>query len=191
MDIRQVIKWTLIVLTILVAPSARAEVITTSQSPIEVYRIHHDDQVSMPDHLAYLLLMQRMAAQSPEDNLADIQQHLDKEDTQALDFLDFMLESYSTMRSTNREVTHRMLCLHEQPRYEVGEAYAVLDVLDDIKETNLRKHLGRALIVLGPVEAEGLESWLADIKVAQRATTFPEHSVEDVIAKACNIVAQQ
>lgn len=169
--------------------------------PGEVYRVKYDRSIDMPNHLAYLSLMQNITQAQREAgreaNLDHIQMHLSLNRAQAAAFLEYVQTSYIEMIDTNRAVTNRMLCSGDKPKYEVNKAYAVLDVLDDIKETNLRKHFKRVLIDFGSETADELENWLTVIKTGsshhkydhRKVFEHSEQSVEDVISTACNLLA--
>lgn len=200
MDIKKTLKWTIPLLAIFAFQDASAN---QDGLPGDVYRAKYAFTRDMPDHLAYLSLMQNLSeaenAVGEEANIAHIQAHLSMEHDRAAQFLHFVLDSYSDMVETNRAVTNRMLCQGKMPRYEVNEAYAVLDVLDDIKETNLRKHYKRAMINFGSRNGEEITAWLDAIKTGASHHKYDhravyEHadaSVEKVISTACNLLAMQ
>ncbi|XOV90419.1 MAG: hypothetical protein ACFHX7_11185 [Pseudomonadota bacterium] len=199
MDTRQILKWTTAVLAVVVFQYSRAN--DTLTLPNDVYRVKYDRTESMPDHLAYLSLMQniRLAEQesSRADNIAHVQSHLSLSQERANLFLEFVIASYDDMTATNRAIASRMLCHGNRAAYANEEAYALLDVIDDIKETNLRKHYKRALINFGPETAEQLDMWLAVIKTGSSHHKYDhkqvfEHSnesVESVISTACSVLA--
>ncbi|HKI73598.1 MAG TPA: hypothetical protein VJ998_03085, partial [Pseudomonadales bacterium] len=109
----------------------------------------------------------------------------------------FMLSSYDNLVTTNRTVANRMLCRGNKPRYNDTQAYQALDVLDDIKDTNLRKHYRRALVNFGPDVAQALGKWLNQIKQDsahhtldhREAFMHSDETVEQAIGTACNVIA--
>ncbi len=199
MDTKQILKWTTAVLAVLAFQHSRAN--DAQALPSDAYRVKYDRTEAMPDHLAYLSLMQniRLAEQesSREDNVAHVQTHLSLSSERANLFLEFVIASYDDMTATNRAITSRMLCSGNQPTYAADEAYAMLDVIDDIKETNLRKHYKRALINFGADTAEQLDMWLAVIKTGsshhkydhKQVFEHSDESVESVIGTACSVLA--
>lgn len=169
--------------------------------PDNAYRERYHQSATMPDYLAYLSLMQNIRLAEEETgsdaNVAHIQTHLSMDETQARAFRDYVLTSYDEMTATNRAVTNRMLCTGNRPKYEVNKAYAVLDVIDDIKDTNLRKHYQAATQDIGKEMAAELVQWLQIIKTGsshhkydhRRVFEHTEESVEKVITTACNMIA--
>ncbi|MEX0941142.1 MAG: hypothetical protein WD002_01190 [Pseudomonadales bacterium] len=199
MDTIQFVKWSITALAVLVFQQATASQ-PVDRLPEEVFRVKYTNTDDMPDHIAYLSLMQNLwlaeNESGREPNLVHIQTHLSINREEANIFLEYLLSSYDEMLETNRAVTNRMLCQGNKPKYETNKAYAVLDVLDDIKETNLRKHYKRALIEFGTDTGEELNLWLAAIKTGsshhrydhRRIFEHSEQSVGQVISVACNVL---
>lgn len=196
MDIKQVMKWTITLLAVLAFQYTEANGL-----PADVYRVKYDETVQMPDHFAYLTLMQNLVLAEQESgteaNIAHVQTHLSLDQERAEAFLGFVLASYDDMIAVNRAITNRMLCAGQRPKYETNKAYAVLDVLDDIKETNLRKQYKHVLLNFGTRTAVELETWLAVIKTGashhkydhRQVFAHSGESVEQVILTACNVLA--
>lgn len=196
---KQIMKWSIILMAGL-AVHHYSEAAGNGM-PGDVYRVKYDRSIDMPDHLAYLSLMQNITQAQreagTEANLDHIQLHLSLNREDAREFLEYVQSSYVEMIDNNRAVTNRMLCAGDRPKYEINKAYAVLDVLDDIKETNLRKHYKRVQIDFGSQTADELENWLMAIKTGsshhkydhRKVFEHSEHSVEDVISTACNLLA--
>ena len=194
MDIRNIARWTVTLIAVLAFHYARAEL------PEDVYRVKFDRTETMPDHLAYLALMQNLVLSSHNEGndaaVDRVQEHISVERERAQLFLDFVMNSYDDLTSTNRAVTNRMLCKGSKPKYALNEAYAVLDVLDDIKETNLRKHYKMVLVNFDAKTAQELDVWLDAIKSDathhkydhERIFEHAHESVEAVIKTACGLL---
>ncbi len=201
MDIKEIAKWTVAALTIAVIQFAQADSAVRATDTIRLYRVTYDGSTAMPDHLAYLSLMQNMKRAELEagtgTNIEHIKAHLSLDDDAAEAFRQFVLASYEEMTDTNTEVTSRMLCANNRARYAFSEAHAVLDVLDDIKETNLRKQLRRALVNVGRSHSAELEAWLGQIRAGDTdhrydhyaSLDYDRFSVEEVVTTACNFIA--
>lgn len=189
MDTRQIIKWTVTFIAVMIFQHANA---TTAGAPTG-----HGN--SMPDHIAYFLLMQHVSQAEQNNghtaNVDAIEQHLSLDREHAEQFLHFMLDSYSKIVQTDREVTNRMLCSGNKPKYNGNQAYQVLDVLADIKETNLRRYYHNALVDFGDQTAHRLNTWLVVVKDAphqqfDRQSFFEGgSSLQQVLGAACNVVA--
>jgi len=170
-------------------------------SPIDSYRFKYDPSNAMPDHLAYLALMQNLVLADKEvgreKNIAHIQSHLSLDREHAEHFFEFIQHSYDKMIDTNRTVTNRMLCSGSRPKYEMNKAYAIVDVLDDIKETNLRKYYRHVLIEFNGTTAGELNKWLAVIKTGKSPHKYDQQkllkhhnpTVEQVVSSACGLLA--
>lgn len=199
MDIKQLVKWSITALAVLMFQHTNASQ-HADRLPDNVFRVKYENSGDMPDHIAYLSLMHNLwlaeNESGREPNLTHIQTHLSISPADANRFLEYVLSSYDEMLETNRAVTNRMLCQGNKPKYETNKAYAVLDVLDDIKETNLRKHYQRVLIDFGENTGEELTRWLSVIKTGsshhrydhRRVFEYSEQSVEQVISTACNVL---
>lgn len=197
MEMKRIIKWAITMMALATAQATLAQ----PELPDNVYREKYQQSENMPDHLAYLSLMQNIRVAQEEAgtnaNIAHIQAHLSFDNEQAMTFLEYVLNSYDEMTTTNRTVTNRMLCTGNRPKYELNKAYAVLDVIDDIKDTNLRKHYKRAMMDLGKDFSGELAAWLQVIKSDSAHHKYDhrmvfEHtdeSVESVISTACNMIA--
>lgn len=197
---RQVFKWTVILIAVLAFQYTDADQGDPSPLPVDIYRFKHDPADAVPNHLAYLALMQNLLSEQKEAGreatLTHIQARMSLDRENAGLFLDFVKSSYEDMVETNRMVTNRMLCSGSRPKYAIDQAYAIVDVLDDVKETNLRKHYRRALIDFNG-KSEELDSWLAVIKSGSSDDKYDqqklfEHSdatVEQVVSSACNLLA--
>ena len=198
MDVKHLAKWTRAAAAIVVAQLSYAE-IASARDTSSFYAA--DAGYALPDHLAYLSLMQNMRHAEREAgqgiDIRHIKDHLAMNDRTAEEFRQFVLASYDEMTEDNTEITQRMLCLNEQALYGRGEAYAVLDVLDDIKETNLKRQLRRAYASFGQSRAEELALWLEYIKAGQtdhrydreRDFNYDRFSVEELVATACGALA--
>jgi hypothetical protein len=197
MEMKRIIKWAIT----MIALASAQPTLAGPELPDNVYREKYQQTENMPDHLAYLSLMQNVRIAQEEvgtsANITHIRAHLSLGNDEAMAFLEYLLVSYDEMTTTNRTVTNRMLCTGNRPKYELNKAYAVLDVIDDIKDTNLRKHYRRALMDLGKESATELSTWLQVIKSDSAHHKYDhrlvfEHtdeSVESVISTACNMIA--
>lgn len=201
MNLKDLTMWTFVAGAVIAVQFASASGTAAVSDTISIYRVSIDTRQAVPDHLAYLSLMQNIRRAETQhgsaSNALHIKTHLEMDDAQADAFRQFVLSSYEEMTDTNTEVTQRMLCLNERARYATGEAYAVLDILDDIKETNLKRQLRRAYANFGRDRGEELARWLDDIKTgradhqhdASPALNYDQFSVEEVVASACSSLA--
>lgn len=199
---RQIFKLTVALLAVLAFQYSVADQEgDVAGSPVDSYRFKYDPSGAMPDHLAYLALMQNLVSADKEVgremNIAHIQSHLSLDPEHTEHFFQFIQASYDKMMDTNRTVTNRMLCSGSRPKYEMNKAYAIVDVLDDIKETNLRKHYKRVLIQFDGTTADELKAWLEVIKTGdsphkydqQKLLTHDNPTVEQVVSSACGLLA--
>lgn len=195
MDMKQVLKWTVTLIAIIAFQHANA----INQTNDSIIPVKFDISGTVADHLAYLTLMKNLRQterrNGHESNIANIRNHLSLDREHAELFLQFILTSYNEMIDTNRALANRLLCAGDKPRYDDAQAYQVLDVIDDIKETNLRKIYQRAMINFGSHTAGELSTWLVAIKIASprdedsNAVLHTDESVEQMVGSACNVVA--
>lgn len=193
MDFKQIVKWSITVLAVLAFQYSRAD---EPPVPGDIYTVTAEDSESMSEHVAYLALMQNLriaeANQGRGSSVALIQERLPLATSEANEFLDYVLDAYTELASTNRTISNRMLCQDGRPKYDPNSAFPVLTVLNDIKKTNLRRYYQRALVRVGSSAETELASWIdnirdgnSDNRVDQAHFEYTEPTVEEIVADAC------
>lgn len=167
--------------------------------PDEAYHVRYDTAGQIPDHVAFVDLLQNLSqaesAIGRQENIAHIRTHLNLNERRAGIFLDHALESYQALLRSNRSVTNRMLCQGGDIKTEV--AYNTLDVLDDLKEATAKQLYKQTIISFGSDFSQQLDMWLASIKEGSSHHKFDHRvvfelnhqSVEKAISTACQYIA--
>lgn len=206
MEIRGVVHWTITFIATALLAHADAATPGPNDMPGHFARVKVEQSAAqpndtMPDQIAWLTLMQKLAHNEQTGdhaaNLGLVQHHIALDQEHAELFLQYVLLSYSQMVSTDHAVTTRMLCSGNKPKYDGRQAWQVRDVLNDIIDTNLRKNYRRARVNLGDRVASQLDAWLTEIKqqssveAARRHRAFlhSDESAEQVMNTACNVIA--
>ena len=198
MDIRQLPKWALAAVAVITFQHAAG-------ADTDVARIDNKApapaRVDTPAYVAYLALATQFERAESEGNhagnIAQVEKHLAVDPEQANRFVAFVLATWDEMNTTNHEIANRMLCSGKQPKYKADTAYAVLNVLHDIKDTNLRRTYRRVKVNFGADTSAQLDAWLAQINEANKAgeaqfqATYldADRTVEQVISSACDMLA--
>ena len=187
MDTKRILKSTLILLSVVAFQKVGA-----TSAPLYVVG-------PMPDHIAYLTLMQELSRAEAQHNhgtsIKLIEDRMSLDNAHATLFLQFMVSSYEQIVSTNRAISTRVLCNGTMPRYDKRDAHQVIGALDDIKEANLRRSYERAQANLGAEATRHLNEWLATIKLqdsgraSDRNGAYLGHNrnITQLIDDACRI----
>lgn len=196
MDIRNFSKWTTTILATLAFQFAGAA--GTGNAPAGKAA---EGDTSGASYTAYLVLATQLEQAESNGTHARsvdrVAQQMGMDKTEADTFVNFVLASYDEMKATNHKIANRMLCSGDRPKYEAKNAYAVLNVLDDIKDTNLRKTYRRVKVNFGSDAAAHLDNWLAQIQQSnperdaqfRKAYLNDDQTVEQVISSACDMLA--
>lgn len=194
METTRILKWTLILLSVVVLQQAGA-------TPAPLYKVKNDHVGSMSDHIAFLTLMQELTrAETRNAHAASIkliEDRMSLDHAHAALFLQFMLSSYDQIMSTNRATANRMLCSGTTPKYGKSDVHQVLGVLDNLKEANLRHSWQRARTNLGANAARHLNEWLATIKLVDSNPTSDvraaylghDRNIAQVLDDACSLAS--
>jgi len=195
MHLKSFLKWSLLLVAVLVYKNS-----TAFELPDGVFRDHYHQTSRLPDHFAYLNLMEQINSTVEQNNrqgaINTIEDHMSFDHDQSDQFLSYLMNSYIGFQSSNRSLTDRMLC-HGKLLENEDKVYRLLDTLDDIKETNLKKYYKHALITLGEQSATDLDIWLADVKSQSKHVRYSHRNVyaqmdidvDTVISVACNQLA--
>ncbi len=209
MNERKVTAWlAVLTLTLVIQPGNANPVQVLENGAEDLYREHFINDEKLPDHFAYMTLMHQLYLDAlkseSQPNIEKIQDQFKVNEAEATNILRLLLVSYQGVLASNRSVTSRILCSpsksYIQSRQGPDKSYDVLDTLDDIKDTNLRKQYDAARYHLSqsnPEVTSGLDNWLTELKPDSQHRKFDhrviyeqaEQDVSEVIATACNLLA--
>jgi hypothetical protein len=199
------VRLALCIITLLVAQPGNArpvEAISTYPLtlPDEVFRTKFTHTALLPDHLAYLSLMQKTGIDRSTDALAttlkEVIQHMDLTSEAASQFVDNLQNNYEHLTLSNRNATRSLLCELEATQ-DQSATYARLDQLDDIKDATAVHQYQQAITNLTSAQALALNEWLTQLKphtshyTLNHAKIFnhTQQSVELVVDTACLFLA--
>ena len=189
MDTKRILKLTLVFLSVVAFQNVSATPARIKQAG------------SIPDHIAYLTLMQALARGEAQDahaaNIKLIEDRMSLDTAHAALFLQFMVSSYDQIVSTNRAMATRVLCDGTAPKFNKRNAHRVLGALDNFKEANLRSSYRRAQANLGANATRHLNEWLAMIKrkdspgLSDRRGAYlgEDRNITQVIDDACSLAS--
>lgn len=202
MDTKKIITGTITLLAmVLHQPANAAPLPDAAPSNGSIPVQHHQQKPAIPNHIAYLMLMQQLTRAEYRNahatDIRRIENHLSLDREHAELFLQFILSSYSQMLSTDRAVAARLLCQNNRPRYSGNRAHAVLNAVDNFKASNLREYYRHAHSNLGSRVAGHLDTWLSTIAShsspgeLNRQQNFLHSSVvvEQAMGQVCNVIA--
>ena len=216
-DFRKRIAWTIAVTAMLSYQYAEASTgidvntdanIDSKIAPeASTYRTYFKADASMPNHYAFLNLMRKLASddseQTQQENLIEVQSLFDIPEQSAREFLHIIKQSYTTMTFKNRMATQKMLCSKSLYIDDRETIYERLNILDDIKETNLVRQYQLANLATSHLGTEQhnvsreFKQWLEILKPQQTHHKFDhaalydqsEEDVEMVVSRACRFLA--
>ncbi len=184
MDFKNLIKWSAILAALLAFKKLNADEITEGEQQ---------------DHLAYMLLLKEAGEAQPDEH-ADlvnlISEHLNFSEERSQLFFEYLVTSNESLQANNQAITERMLC-NNPDRGGDDEVYALLDTLQDIRNTNLRKHYRHAMASIGFESSDRLTSWLEDYKPGILPVVHDHKALyesigmnaESVVGASCNQIA--
>ncbi len=192
MDLRNLIKWSVVLAAFLVYKNQA----NALDIPDSVYKEKYQQSTQMPDHLAYAVLIKDLskavAGEARGDAMLAVQERLGVSTEHSELVLNYLTASYTSMQESNHQVTNKLLC--GEPNLKENETYALLDLIDDIKESHAVSSFQDAKVAVGEAH---LDAWLADIKQEsmhyrydhKRVYEQLDMNVEQVVSIACNQLA--
>lgn len=208
-NLRKMTAWTIALTALLSFQYAEATtgVDGNTASETSTYREYFQADASMPNHYAFLNLMRRIATdnslEANQKNLIEVQSQFDIPEQSAEEFLLIIKQSYADMTLNNRRATQKMLCSKNLYIDDRDATYALLDVLDDIKETNLVRQYQLTNLAASQLGNEQhnvsveFKEWLETLKPQQTHHKFDhavlyrqtDEEVELVVSRACRFLA--
>jgi hypothetical protein len=162
--------------------------------PDEVFRSRFEQSENLPDHLAYLSLMQSLynaeITTGHAQNIARIRSHINVSEETAEHFLQQALSSYNDMLMDNRNTTENLLCHGEQnlTAADNSQSYATLDILDDLKESHASDQYQKMMQTFDNNVGQELQSWLAVIKTDSSHYKYNHRAVFEHTAQSVGLV---
>ena len=209
LDLRKMTVWTIAITALFSYQSAEAtsRIDVNTSLAASNYRVFFKADASMPNHYAFLNMMENFSSdnskKTKQKNLTDVQSLFKIPEQSAQAFIQIIVQSYAAMTSNNHVATQKMLCSKELYIDDRAATHELLDVLDDIKETNLVRqyqltnlaasHLG---VNQHNVSTE-FKEWLDILKRQQTHHKFnhaalyrqSEENVETVVSRSCRFLA--
>jgi len=195
MDLRNLIKWSVILIAIIAFKRANAVEIEPDSYPPETVSASE----AMPDHVAYLALLELAGTSGGvehEQLVQDISAHLQFSRERSERFLEYLITANDSLAAANDDITHRLLCRQTDSRND-AHVYKALDTIRDIRETNLRTHYHHAVVSVGKENREALRAWLAEFKNDTTHEHYNHQALyeqmgmdpQTVVAASCNRLA--